>query len=377
MMKELFTFPAEELKNTKEKAVVTLTMDIEEAPFDDEKDKIQFDNLIKEAKERVIHDVGEDVWNEIYAQVSDLNAQTDFWRKRNGGIVFYITPSACYYYMLSEGIGKSVFVSKQPNILPLVRDFQFNKHYHVLALTNEDFKLFNGKQFTIDEIELPEDAPNTLEKALGTVKTGGELNVGSYGGAGGGTGMFHGHNETRKEKEIDQTNYFRIVDEYVYEHYSKDMQLPVVLFTLLENEAIFRKISSNQFLSDVAIKKSPAQLSNLEIQKETIKAIKTLTEQRLTKLVTKFNETVPALRLESQYDDLAQASLEGRIDYLLIEEGTVVKGIINEDGQYESNPRNDYLNQLAWNVLNTHGEVYVLNRSEMPSSEKIMAGLRY
>lgn len=155
------------------------------------------------------------------------------------------------------------------------------------------------------------------------------------------------------------------------------MQLPVVLFTLLENEAIFRKISSNQFLSDVAIKKSPAQLSNLEIQKETVKAIKTLTEQRLTKLVTKFNETVPALRLESQYDDLAQASLEGRIDYLLIEEGTVVKGIINEDGQYESNPRNDYLNQLAWNVLNTHGEVYVLNRSEMPSSEKIMAGLRY
>ena len=376
-MQELLTFPAEELKTNKEETVVTLTMDIEEAPFDAEKDIIQFSNLVKEAKERVIHDSGEDVWNKIYNQISELDGQTNFWRSRNGGIVFYITPDACYYYLLSEGVGQSVFVSKQPNIIPLVRDFQFNNHYQVLCLTNESFRLFDGKEFKLQEIELPEDAPNTLEKALGTEKTGGELNVGSYGGTNGSPGMFHGHNETNKEKEIDQNNFFRLVDEYVYNHFSREMELPLVLFALPENEAIFRKVSSNQFLSNESVKKSPAQLNNQQIEEETKKVNKQVTEKRISDLVNKFNETVPSLRLESQYDDLALASVEGRIEYLLIEEDTVVKGIINENNQYESGPRNDYLNQLALNVLGTNGSVYVLDRSEMPSSEKIMAGLRY
>lgn len=377
-MQELLTFPTDELKHQKE-TTATLTIDVQVSPFNAEKDMIQFGHLLKEAKERVLEDAGEEVWAKMSKQIDHLEKKSDFWRNHSGGMIFYLTADECYYYQLSSEVGHSCFVSDQPNVLPLLREFQFVNHFQLLCLNNDGFQLFNGRGAKIEKIELEEDTPDTLTKALGTELTGGELNVGSYGGAqtAGGVGMFHGHNEKSREVEIDQENYFRIVDEYIYEHFSKVTTLPLVLFALPENETVFRKLSINQFLSEESIKKSPVSLTDQEIESETDALTKQVTEKRLRKLLETFEETIPSLRLEAQHQDLAMASVEGRIDYVMIEQNTVVKGMIDENGQFESGPRNDFLNQLAWNVLNANGRVYVLDRMEMPSSETILAGLRY
>lgn len=189
--------------------------------------------------------------------------------------------------------------------------------------------------------------------------------------------MFHGHNEKSAEKEIDQENLYRIIDDYVYTNFSKETELPLVLFALPENQAVFRKISNNRFLSDVKVPKSSAQLSNREIEEEVEHVTKALAEKRFNQLIEDFEETIPSLKLDEQLDDLALASIEGRIDYLLIRDDYVVKGEIDENGMYHENPKNDYVNDLAWNVVRTNGRIYVLNQEEMPSSESIMAGLRY
>ncbi|MDZ7834199.1 MAG: hypothetical protein U5K84_01475 [Alkalibacterium sp.] len=295
----------------------------------------------------------------------------------NDSLVLYVTPDEVYYYRLSVPVHSGTVVSKEAYILPLISNFQYVSYYHLLCLNHDKFTLYNGRKNKVQKINLPEDAPDTLTKALGEELTGGALNVADYAG-GPGTGMFHGHNEKSNEVEIDQINYFREVDKYVFEHYSKPTELPLVLFALPENIADFEKISKNNYLDETKVEASPSQLSENDIQDKTSKVVDQIINRRYDKLVSKFEETTPEYKLGAQYGDLAMASIQGKIDTLLLEDHYQVKGRIDENGQYhEGTENNIFVNQLVHNVLKTNGQVYVLETANMPSDTGIAALLRF
>ncbi len=135
----------------------------------------------------------------------------------------------------------------------------------MLALNHDKFSIYNGRGNKVQPVDLPEEAPDTLTKALGEELTGGELNVDSYNGgevSGGAPGAFHGHNEKSNEVQIDQENYFRVVDKYVFEHFSKPTKLPLVLLALKENIADFDKLSKNEYLDESWLAKEWKKLSS-------------------------------------------------------------------------------------------------------------------
>ncbi|GEK91547.1 baeRF6 domain-containing protein [Alkalibacterium kapii] len=375
-MKELFTFPTDELLEEKE-VVVSISLNSESNSFETEANQIQFQNLLKEAKEKLCEKYDEKFCESLLEKVDGLRENTDFWRKMTESVVIYITPQNVYFYRLSVPISTGTVVSDQPYILPLITNFQYISYYHLLCLNHDKFRLFNGRGSKVQEVELPDDAPTTLTEALGDELTGGKLNVGSY-GDGAGQGMFHGHNEKSGEVEIDQINYFRVVDKYIYDNFSKPTELPLVLFALPENIADFEKISKNEFLDETKVEASPAQLSNQEIQDKTSEVVDEIVNRRYHSLVKRYEETTPEYKLDAQYNDLAMASIQGKIDTLLLENHYQVRGRIDENGQYhEGTEMNIYVNQLVHNVLKANGKVYVLEKASMPSDTGIAALLRF
>lgn len=378
-MKELFTFPTEELLQENE-VVVSLSLNSESNSFEVEATQIQFQNLLKEAKERLCEQYDEKYCDTLLNKVKGLREDTDFWRKATQSVVVYVTPDEVFYYRLSVPVQTGVVISEQAYVLPLISNFQYVSYYHLLALNHDKFTLYNGRGTTLQAIELPEEAPDTLTKALGDELTGGELNVGSYNGSevGGGQGVFHGHNEKSNEIQIDQVNYFRVVDKYVSENYSKPTELPLVLFALPENGADFQKLSKNPYLDETKVEASPSQLSFNDIQAHTSEVVDGIINRRYKKLVEKFNETTPEFRLEAQYGDLSMASIQGKIETLLLEDHFQVNGTIDENGQYQEGPEKTlYVNQLVHNVLKTNGKVYVLDKVSMPTSTGVAATLRF
>ncbi len=378
-MQELLTFPTDELLKEYE-VVVSISQRNESNPIETDANQIQFSNLLKEAKEKLCELYDEKYCNTLLEKVQTLVDHTDFWRTMTESAVFYITPEEVYYYRLSVPIHTGTVVSKRPYILPLISNFQYVSYYHLLALNHDKFSLYNGRKNKLQQVDLPEDAPDTLTKALGDELTGGQINVASYNGGevGGGQGVFHGHNEKSGEVEIDQENYFREVDRYVYENFSKPSQLPLVLFALPKNIADFERFSKNDYLDETRIEASPAQLSFNEIQEQTQEVVDEIINRRYKALVERFNETKPEFRLEAQYDDLAMASIQGKIDVLLLEDDYQVFGTMDENGQYHHGPENNvYVNQLVHKVLETNGNVYVLEKASMPSDTGIAAILRF
>jgi hypothetical protein len=378
-MIELYTFPAEELFQEDE-SILSISMNAESNSFEVEAMQIQFQNLLKDAHEKICSAFDEKTCESYLDQIRGLREDAPFWRSIPQSVVFYVTSKEAYFYRLSVPIHDGVVLSKQPYVLPLIPNFQYVSYYHLLCLSHDHFKLFNGRGNVIQEIELPEDAPDNNDKALGEELTGGELNVADYNGGGGaaGTGMFHGHNEKSQEVQIDQENYFRIVDKYIYENYTRPTGLPLVVFALSENIADFEKLTKNPKFDETRVEASPAQLTDAQIQEKAGEVVGQIIDRRYKALVEKFNETTPEYRLEAQYEDLAMASVQGQIDTLLLEDHYQVNGTIDENGQYHDGPEaNAYINQLVINVLNTNGKVYVLDKASMPSNTGVAALLRF
>lgn len=381
-MKQLFTFPSDELlqENT---VYITIVQELHVAPLTNDKDRIQFENLVSEAKKR-ISDSDLEQKSALLEQLDTALENRDSFVKFIGGLVLYITPEDIYFYHLGISVTDRVYIGDSPYILPVAANAQYTLDYHLLVLTRESIRLFEGHGKQLEEKDLSEydDAPVDLETALGTEKQGGNLNFGSYSTGAGQTGTgghaFHSHQETSQEKDIDRERYFRMVDDFVFDHFSNKLHYPLIIYSVEDNQSVFKDISRNKYLSDVMITGSAAGMNTSDIQKQVAKTIDKLNDKEREVLLNRLNESSPENRIENIPDDLTAASLQGRIDNLFLQKDYEIPGSINDEGLYDAHDeRNNFVDVLVQNVLNSKGNVYIFEQDDMPEATPIAATLRY
>lgn len=381
-MKQLFTFPTEEL-NHKDTLYISMVLELHAARLTNEADQIQFSNLVNKAEKEIDNSDFEEK-DALAKQLEQVRIHKSILANHNGGLAVYITANNIYYYDLAIVVESRLTIGKLPDILPLVENFQYEQDYHLLLLNRDDARIFEGHGVNITELdmtEIDEDAPVDLESALGTERKGGELNFGTYSptsGGGGSSQFFHGHNETSEEKDIDREHYFRIVDRFIYDHYSMDSEWPLIVYTIEDNQSVFQSLSNNKHLSDFKILGSTANMKDNEIHEVIAKEIKELIGKEKREALAELEEVSPKNRIENIPDDLVSASLRGQIQTLYLKKGLEIPGTITEDGRYNhEDDKNDFVELLVHQVIDTDASVYVFDSEDMPEGKEIIARLRF
>lgn len=373
-MKQLSKFPNQELLNA-QGPFVTIYQEVQLTPPNTEAEQIKFKNQVKNAKTKVKHECEGPTCEALIEQLDSVPNDKGFWSVHRGAVAFFFTPNETYYYRLNTPIQDYMEFGERPILLPMIEEFQFIENYYLLCLTTTEFRLYQGVLKQIERVDLPEDAPDTIKKALGDQLTDDTLFTG--GGSGSGRLNVSGSMEKSEEKEIDQENYFRAVDAYVWEHYSRSSQLPLIIFSLGENQSVFRAVTKNRYLSKEKIDASPAQLSDQQIEKEVGKLVDRVWQDRHNAVLSRYRETTPQYKLGDQLQDLVVASMEGRIETLFIEKNIEIKGSIDENGKLDYSGEHNLLNEIALSVMQKNGKVYVLEKAQMPDLKDVAAILRY
>ena len=140
--------------------------------------------------------------------------------------------------------------------------------YQLLGLSRNEFPLYQGNRYGYQEIELKPGTPRTMIEVLGEEHTDAYQAHGLSGEAGG-TGMYYGHGGKKPEIDKDTEKFFRYVDRFVLENYSKSSKLPLILVSLKEYHALFKHISHNPYLLEQGIDSS---YESLETEQLTEKA---------------------------------------------------------------------------------------------------------
>lgn len=383
-MKQLYAFPAEELQQP-DTVYISIAEPLDAITITNDKHRIQLKKAIEAARQQVAAaNPAADIHEKLNSQL-DIVAKNDIaLTSHEGGLALYVTPENIYYYHLTSAPAEQVTFGSFANLLPLAENFQFTKDYHLLVLNREGVSLFEAHGAKLQEIDMTKqdaDAPVDLETALGTDVSGGELNFGSYsGGTSGknGSGAFHGQNEVSQEKDIDRERYFNLVDQFITANYSNTTKLPLILFTTKDNEAIYRKVSDNQYLSAAAINGSGSGLDTKQIAAKAVELINDLAATEQKELLERLKEATPENKIQDRLEDLAGVSIQGRIEALYLEKGYQVNGTITEDGIYQENDEaNDFVQKLAQNVLQAKGNVYIFDQEALPEDTHLAARLRY
>jgi len=380
-MEQLFTFPTEELQQ-EDTVYVTIALELHATTLTNDKDRIQFENLVNQAKKE-LKDSDLEEKDKLLEQLDVIDRHRDELVSFIGGLAIYLTADDIYYYHLAIPVIDRVRIDKLPYVQPLASNYQYTRDYHLLVLNRESIRLFEGHSGNIEELPIDEieDAPVDLETALGTEKEGGAINFGAYnaGNATPGTGQFfHGHGDASEEKDIDRRRYFQMVDDFVFDNFSSEMKLPLILYSVDENQAVFREFSKNQYLQETGIKGSAAGLPANDIQERVEQTIDEIVARQREELLNQLNETTPENRIDNIPDDLAVASQRGQIESLYLQKGFEIPGSINGEGRYDPDAEEDnFIDQIVHNVMRAGGDIYILDPTETPEDIEISARLRY
>jgi len=351
---------------------------------ENKQDPIRFGNLVKSLEQSLLQAHSAADAQALLEPLRALANDSPFWNHTADGLALFVAKDFFRVYTLKRTVRELAVVADSFHTKPLARLLQTTDRYQVLGLNLHEVKLFEGNRDSLDEVELAPGVPRTMTEALGDELTEPHQTVASYGGVGGGTvSMRHGHGGKADEVDSDADRYFRAVDRAILEHHSRPTKLPLMLASLPEHHALFRKVSHNPFLTAEALDVHPVAISHSILVERAWKLLEPHYENRIKAMADRYREAVSKEHGTGDLGEAARAAASGRVATLLVEADRQIPGRLDATtGEVTladlSQPDvDDLLDDLAALATERGAEMFVVTKDNMPTDTGVAAIFRY
>ncbi|WP_280769179.1 hypothetical protein [Salipaludibacillus daqingensis] len=342
-------------------------------------DPIVFKRLTRKIESSLKDSYPNSNFKSLMKPFNQIAKDKEFWRTISEGLAIYATESTCVVYKIERPVKELAIVADRLHISPLIRVFQSADQYQLLGINRNTFSLFEGNRYGFREIPLPNDIPRTKEDVLGDQRTEPYLAKGSFGDPG---GKYFGHGGKKDELDKDTEKFFRFVDRFVLENYSKSSQLPLILVALKEYHGPFKKVSNNSFLMNEGIKGAYDSMEKDKLTEKVWEIIEPIYLDKTKKLIDAF-ETAKAKGSGSYHlEEVVQAAIENRLVSILIEDDRIIPGTIDDtsgeikNGTSNDDDYSDVLGDLTEIAFKKKANLVVLPKNRMPSETGVAAVFR-
>lgn len=364
---------------------LSLYMTTDRTHPDNLKNPIKYKNLVRQMEESLRQKYSADEAHEYLMPFEALINDNDIWNYTKDGLAVFGAKGIFKVVVLHQSLEELAMVADSFHTKPLRQYLQSVDHFHLLALTLHDIRLYEGNRHSLTEVELTADTPKTITEALGDELTEKHTTVDSYGGIGGdNSAMHHGHGSKKDEMDKDAERFFRVIANAINEHYSKPTGWPLILAALSEHHNLFQKVNKNLLLLPNGIAINPTSVSPDKLAKMAWEIMEPEYNLKLDSMVARFEQARANGKGSDDYKDVAVAVVEGRVDTLIVEADRIIPVRItnlvtgNTQKKDLSNPRvDDLLDDMGELVIKMGGQVMVLPTEKMPSETGLAAIFRY
>ncbi len=346
---------------------------------------VRYKNLLKELKAALDQRYRTAAHADLMAPFERLLEDDDFWAHPQDGIAVFGASGFFHVEKVQRPVPEIVVANEHLYLRPLVRVFQSEDTYQILALDRESVAMYQGNRYVVDEIVMAPSVPRTIEEALGQrvslqgVEKKGTQGQGRAGHAG--AGAFHGHGSKADEPRLDMERFFRAVDRAVMEAHSKPSELPLILAALPEYHSAFREVSHNPWLLAEGIPRHPGLMGREELCEAAWRLIEPRYHKRLQTLLDAYHAAHARGLATDDLTHAAEFATDGRVGTLLIEADRRIPGHIEgrmpRRAERDEPGMGDILDDLAERVLKTGGQVVVAPLGSMPTDKGLAAVFRY
>lgn len=346
-----------------------------------QQDPIRLKNLLTQAveqlKDREMR--GKEI-DELLDEARKLLDNPNFWRHNDKGLALFISDDDFEYYRIPHAFKERVMVDDHLLITPLVPMITLEGTFCILALSQKKMRLLKCTRASVEEIEL-EEAPESLEEFLKYDVN--ETNLQHHAGQGANAqAIFHGQGGSRDTNTEEIINYLKAVENEVTSILRKRND-PLILGGVNEAIAEYRKVNSYSRLLDQTVSGNPDPKSNEEIKDEGWKVIKSYFLKGMYEDIERFGDLSGSEKQSDNLSQIVEAAYYGKVESLFVPIGEHSWGWFDMERDtvhHSAEPQNgehDLINMAAIKTLTQSGNVYALDKEDMPNGSSIAAIFRY
>jgi hypothetical protein len=333
-------------------------------------DQIRLKNLIREAESQLT-DYAPDLTvpevQQILEPATRLLGNGLFWKQQRDGLAIFLSRNYSYIYRLPLNLKEFVIVAHRIYIRPLLPLLTGNGRYYILALSQNEVRLFQSTRYSITEIETDE-VPTSLAEAIADDDPESQLqfhtSTGAIAAAGGRAAAFHGQGVS-DEKKSNIYRYFRKVDAGLQELLS-EADAPLVLAGVEYLFSIYREANTYPHLFDKGIPGNPETVPVETLHRQAWEIVQPYFMQPMRDVVKRYDYFASISRASDDLAVIFDAARIGRVDTFLVTNHPPL------------DPRDEDMADLAAGQTLLHGgDVYFVAPDAMPGETSVAAIFRF
>lgn len=362
---------------------ISLFMPTHRMSRETEQNPIRFKNLLGEAEDRLLEKgLHADEVKKMLRAPQSLFESFDFWQHQSDGLALFFSADSFHLFRLPLNFDGKVFINDRFHIKPLLPLLNSEGTFHILAISQNKVRLFEGTAQTIDEIDLPE-TPETLAESFPDdwPKQKFQFQTMGSSGRGGQEGKTHTH-AVGNDLKVRLKKWFRLIDKEV-STLLKDTRSPLVLAGVDTLFPVYKEVNSYPHLVEEGIAGNPDKIKGKELHPKAWALVKPIFTKAREKGVQRYNKHAGTERASDDITQALLAAYHGRVDTLFVALGVQVWGkadfenekvIINDSRQSGDE---DLLDLATIQTLIRGGAVFAVAKEDVPSKTLISAVMRY
>lgn len=363
-----------ELQSHTSNPSVTILMPTARTIPDKLQDRIQLKDLVTQVRDELLKQFQQRDIEPLLERINKMIDEFDF-EIESSGLALFANASFETIIRLPFAVKTYTATDQKFHISPLLRELYKNNHYWVLELTKKMSRLYEALNSSLTEKITPEfDAQGNpvqgfpLDYREPTDKSTAAIGRGD-----------------RDARALDdqEKHYFAMVDNELGK-VLHEKPLPVIVCAAEKNGALFRGLTKH---AAAIIGYQHGDFKNVhEIAQAIAPVLEEHRQQETKKLLERFVEEAGYNKQAFGLQRVWLMAQEGRIDYLLVEEGLVISGIVDpndsnhiliSDKKAVTNGTHDLIDRLINRVIETRGRIVFVPQGALKDFEHVGAILRF
>ncbi len=349
-----------------------------------QEDTLALKNQLKEVKNKLAKKgFHNDVITKMIAPVQQLIDNTSFWRNQSDGLAIFIADDFIKSYTLPVHFKEFNYSSNSFYLKPLMPMFVGDGSFYLMTLELGNVKLYECTQHSFAEIMIDDLIPERKQDRVGYDYEEKNLQFRTQ-HAGSGQAMFHGQEAATGKRKNEIKKYFRAINDGLTPIF-KDENMPLLIASQDYLFDIYNGVNSYPNLFERNIKVNFADTHIFEIHELAWEKIASVFDQKRKDKIALFLNEQGTGKTAIGINKILPAAFNGKIDTLFCENLADIFGHYKEENDTviaieseENDNAVSLMNAAAIKTFLKGGEVYLLDKEEMPNSNsRINALYRY
>lgn len=339
---------------------------------------VRLRNALRDAAEQ-LEKLGPDLTTVIDPLKAKLD-DPDFWAGSQRGLAVYVSPSGIERFHLQFDVEELVLVANHFHITPLLQALASEARFYLLALSQNQARLFHMSEHRATELFLPETMPRSLSDYLKYEEPDRQVALNQT--ERGSNTSHHAHGQPDEKGKLKIRDFCKQLDRGLHT-VIKDEKAALMLAAVEYMVPLYNDANTYTTLLDVFVPGNPEGLTGEELREKAWPLAQPYLMQAQTKTLARFGDLSSNGLTSQRLNEIVAAAATGRVDALFVASGLHQWGLADLDtgkviAHQEPGPGDEDLLGLAALQTFLHGgDVYTVSQDEIPDKAPVAALFRY